>query len=162
MVIQVRPDSIQWHVELGPLIFTSQEKRHHRLNHGEGYTCTGTPVVVGRTLDRAGGVSELDGLRDQPPIRIGAFNIQIFGKNKFNDPGVVPELVKVRLCGMFIQQWMHKSCFCRHRFALGTIYLWLVYKLFMMTNVLVEKIQFAYIPFWFFLYRKNIVSCIKF
>lgn len=51
-----------------------------------------------------GDVSELDGLRDQPPIRIGAFNIQIFGKNKFNDPGVVPELVKVRLCGMFIQQ----------------------------------------------------------
>lgn len=110
-----------------------------------------------------GDVSELDGLRDQPPIRIGAFNIQIFGKNKFNDPGVVPELVKVRLCGMFIQQWMHKSCFCWHRFALGTIYLWLVYKLFMMTYVLVEKnTQFAYIPFWFFLYRKNIVSCIKF
>uniref|UniRef100_A0A8W8N2A0 Endonuclease/exonuclease/phosphatase domain-containing protein n=1 Tax=Magallana gigas TaxID=29159 RepID=A0A8W8N2A0_MAGGI len=42
-----------------------------------------------------GDVSELDGLRDQPPIRIGAFNIQIFGKNKFNDPGVVPELVKI-------------------------------------------------------------------
>lgn len=54
-------------------------------------------LLWGGLLTVWGDVSELDGLRDQPPIRIGAFNIQIFGKNKFNDPGVVPELVKVRL-----------------------------------------------------------------
>lgn len=70
----------------------------------------GTLVLLllwGGLLTVRGNVSELGSLRDQPPIRIGAFNIQIFGKNKFNVPGVVPELVKVRLCGMFIQQWMH-------------------------------------------------------
>ncbi|XP_048780026.1 deoxyribonuclease-1-like isoform X2 [Ostrea edulis] len=42
-----------------------------------------------------GSLSELDDLKDRPPIRIGAFNIQIFGETKFNKPGVVQELIKI-------------------------------------------------------------------
>jgi hypothetical protein len=55
---------------------------------------TGVVLYLG-LLAVEGSLSELDALKDLPPIRIGAFNIQIFGETKFNKPGVAQELIKV-------------------------------------------------------------------
>lgn len=50
--------------------------------------CCGLLVVQGD-------ISELNSFKDQDPIRIGAFNIQIFGETKFEKPEVAKELVKI-------------------------------------------------------------------
>ena len=61
----------------------------------------------------AGDISELEILRDKSPIRIGAFNIQIFGKTKFSKPDVVQELIKVRRVFLLlifqVNQWRYRS-----------------------------------------------------
>ena len=67
----------------------------------------------GGLLFVAGDISELEILRDKPPIRIGAFNIQIFGKTKFSKPEVVQELIKVRRVFLLlifqVNQWRYRS-----------------------------------------------------
>ncbi|XP_078331806.1 deoxyribonuclease-1-like [Crassostrea virginica] len=62
--------------------------------------------LCGSLLFVAGDISELEILRDKPPIRIGSFNIQIFGKTKFGKPEVVQELIKIlsRYDIVFIQE----------------------------------------------------------
>ena len=42
-----------------------------------------------------GGVSELDSYMDKRPIKIGAFNIQIFGETTYLKEDVRRELIKV-------------------------------------------------------------------
>ena len=42
-----------------------------------------------------GGVSELDSYMDRRPIKIGAFNIQIFGETTYLKEDVRRELIKV-------------------------------------------------------------------
>ena len=42
-----------------------------------------------------GGVSELDSYMDRRPIKIAAFNIQIFGETTYLKEGVRRELIKV-------------------------------------------------------------------